>query len=148
MTTFITDKVSYPKRSNMTELRQMVSFHNSHFFDVSTLHFFNSRISDNLYAGRFFVTSEKNDSNPRGYTIRVWEQRTDANGEKYLMHRNVGGFQRFSSRSAAHERAAFYGKLITTAELWDSEYPGYSDSMINAILNGTFDEKSQTFSKD
>lgn len=147
---FDTEKVSYPKRRNMTEIRQMVTadYHNKWWFDASTLRVWNSRISDNLYAGRFFVTSEKEDSKPRYYTIRVVEQRTDANGEKYVMVRTVGGFRRFASKSAAHDRAKYYAKLITTAELWDEDYPGYSDNMINAILEGAFDQKSETFRKD
>lgn len=43
-----------------------------HFFDVSTMRFFASRVESALYAGRFFITSEKAGFNTerRKYTVR------------------------------------------------------------------------------
>lgn len=41
-----------------------------HFFDASTMKFFQSRVGDTLYDGRYFVTSERDDRGPRRYTIR------------------------------------------------------------------------------
>ena len=41
------------------------------FFSDGAMRFFNSRIHRNIYAGRFFITSERYDSKtPRLYTIR------------------------------------------------------------------------------
>lgn len=48
----------------------------SHFFDKKTLAFFSSRILPTIYAGCYFITSERDtyrDSNPRLYTVRKYE---------------------------------------------------------------------------
>lgn len=43
-----------------------------HFFEPSTMRFFNSRILRGVIGGRYFVTSEKFDEGyPRLYTVRV-----------------------------------------------------------------------------
>ena len=41
-----------------------------HFFDEDTLRFFGSRIHDEVYRGRYFITSEKGPSGGRLFTIR------------------------------------------------------------------------------
>lgn len=44
----------------------------NHFFDASTMKFFNSIIHGDLVKGRYFITSEKNNrENTRRYTIRM-----------------------------------------------------------------------------
>lgn len=45
-----------------------------HFFDRDTMRFFGSRVVSGLYAGRFFVTSEKGPyDTARTYTVREAE---------------------------------------------------------------------------
>jgi hypothetical protein len=41
-----------------------------HWFDPSTLRFFNSRIGSTIYGGRYFVTSEQGPSMPRMWSVR------------------------------------------------------------------------------
>lgn len=43
-----------------------------HFFEASSMRFFNSRVLDGIYGGKLFVTSEKFDyASPRLYTVRI-----------------------------------------------------------------------------
>ena len=43
-----------------------------HYFDRSTMRFFNSRVESGLYSGRFFITSERMElSFPKRYSVRV-----------------------------------------------------------------------------
>lgn len=41
-----------------------------HFFDPGTIRFFKSRVIGPLVAGRYFITSEQYDREPRRYTVR------------------------------------------------------------------------------
>lgn len=41
------------------------------FFSPSTLGFFNSKIHCGPFRGKYFVTSEKDGSKPRRYTVRI-----------------------------------------------------------------------------
>ncbi len=69
-----------------------------HFFEADTLRFFSSRIHSELYAGRFFVTSELNfDGTARFYTVR------EALDDGQIS--DVGGFQQYTSRTGAHAAA-------------------------------------------
>lgn len=44
----------------------------NHWFEDSTMQFFNSEILPTVYAGRYFVTSERMElHHPRNYTLRV-----------------------------------------------------------------------------
>lgn len=46
----------------------------SHFFSADTMRSFGSRVDDEIFGGRFFVTSERSGfdrSSPRRYTVRV-----------------------------------------------------------------------------
>jgi len=95
---------SYPQFRDIDALRSFVMGHGNHFFDAATLRFFSSRISDVLYGGRFFVTSERNGilgDHPRTYTVR-FVRVNDGSG-----HVDVTDAHRewFTSRSAAHRRA-------------------------------------------
>jgi hypothetical protein len=61
----------------------------NHWFDRSTMRFFNCVIESKLYGGRFFVTSERmNLSDPKKYTIREALPSGDV--------RTVSGFRKFS----------------------------------------------------
>lgn len=62
----------------MADVRQANSDAGNHFFERSAMRFFASKIESTLYAGRWFITSEKKgfSSQDRGYTVR--EARLDA----------------------------------------------------------------------
>lgn len=56
----------------IAEVRQANRAIGHHFFDRSTMRFFASRVESGLYAGRYFITSEKAgfQSEQRKFTIR------------------------------------------------------------------------------
>lgn len=65
-----------------------------HFFDRETLRFFGSRISRELVAGRYFVTSESDFyGTSRSYTIRVVNPRGEVD--------TVGTFGQYETLSQA-----------------------------------------------
>lgn len=89
--------------NTMTEVREAVTAGGSHWFDADTLRFFRTRLSEYLYGGRYFVTSEENPSGERRYTVRVvvWED------DRWVID-TVGGFEgfhKYASRSGAHKAA-------------------------------------------
>ena len=65
-----------------------------YFFSKDSMKFFNSRIGSTLYGDKFFVTSEKYSTEPRKYTIRVFDETTGNIG-------TVSEFQEFRTMSAA-----------------------------------------------
>lgn len=72
-----------------------------HFFDRDAMRFFGSRVHDEVYGGRFFVTSELDFYGERRfYTVR--EATEDGSVEV------VGEFQQYASRSGAHAAARRY----------------------------------------
>lgn len=91
----------------MWEVRQANSQLGHYFFDAGTLRFFRSRVHDDLYGGRYFVTSERDEGfgvlgaawgGERRYTVRR------ANGDGSID--TVGEFGQYGSRSGAHAAAA------------------------------------------
>ena len=81
----------------------------SHFFDPSTVRFFNSRLHGRVYAGRFFVESVRcswSDATdhpyPREYRV-VWFYRTE---EGVLVHDFVGWFDTLKRAVSAAKRIA------------------------------------------
>ncbi|WP_437557330.1 DUF7447 family protein [Acidithiobacillus sulfuriphilus] len=69
-----------------------------HFFDASTMRFFNSRVCRKVI-GSYFVTSEQFDATtPRRYTLR----RVDDRG----WIATIGEFQAFATSRAAYQEAA------------------------------------------
>lgn len=56
----------------ISDVRQANRSIGNHFFDRSTMRFFDSRVESSLYAGRFFITSEKAgfSAYDRKFTIR------------------------------------------------------------------------------
>lgn len=75
--------------------------HSGHWFDRDTLRFFKSRISEVVYGGRFFVTSEKSPNDKRRYSIRIAHSdgRIDT----------IGGFQGYATSKSAHKAAEELG---------------------------------------
>ncbi len=55
---------------NMTEVKKANKDAGHHFFDKSTMQFFDSRIESRLIGGRVFVTSEQYEDEPRHYAVR------------------------------------------------------------------------------
>lgn len=88
---------------DMTEVRQAVTAGGSHWFDKDTMRFFGTRLSRDLYAGRYFVTSEQNPSGVRRYSVRkvvcengAWAVETVG---------GFAGFHSYASRNGAHAAA-------------------------------------------
>jgi len=77
-----------------------------HFFDSATMRFFRSRVGGALYAGRFFITSERNDMGdyPRLYTVRVAHD-DGTIGE-------MGEFQQYASWSGATKACERYARQL------------------------------------
>lgn len=62
---------------NTEQLRQLAADVGNHFFDRDALRFFGSRIGSDVFAGRYFVTSERDSSGAvwngeRRYTVRSY----------------------------------------------------------------------------
>lgn len=74
-----------------------------HFFDASSMRFFRSRIgSKQVYAGRYFITSEQfedmnHNRHPRRYTIREIRENGSID--------TVGEFQQYATLREAKEAA-------------------------------------------
>jgi hypothetical protein len=86
---------------SIDQIKQANAAAGYHFFDADTLRFFRSRVSDRLYGGKWFVTSECGPSEVRAYTVR----RAEDNGSI----QTVEPFNRLT-RSAAHALAARLAK--------------------------------------
>lgn len=92
-------------------LRHLIEQHSAtHWFDPSTMRFFNSRVGALVYGGVYFVSSERYDDNsPRLYSIRAfnfYQQQRDTDGRVVIACNvwTVGEFQGFSSARAAVTR--------------------------------------------
>lgn len=91
------------------------------FFSPDTLRFFSSRVSGTVYSagkdrGQFFVTSERyNDSSPRMYTIRRFDQGT---GDVSTAEGHC--FQEYASSTGA--QAAAYRAAKAEGDLNDQEW--------------------------
>jgi len=101
---------SYPKFEDIDALKRFVTRHgNPHYFSADTMRFFRSRVSESLYGGRFFVTSERDalGNYPRLYTVRFVRD----NGDGSVSVTSTG-FERYSSRSGAHRHAERLAKNV------------------------------------
>lgn len=55
----------------MSEVKQTNKAHGYYWFEKDTMRFFRSRVSNAVYGGRYFISSEQFDyESPRLYTIR------------------------------------------------------------------------------
>jgi len=72
------------------------------WFSRSTLGYWRTRVSDYLYGGRYFVTSDRQWNDTRAYTVR--EAMPDGS------IRTVGEFGQYTSRSGAHGAAERMGR--------------------------------------
>ena len=59
------------KFKTIADVRAANRVKGQHFFDAGTMRFFNSKVESSLYAGRYFITSERfRYDDPKTYTIR------------------------------------------------------------------------------
>lgn len=99
--------------SSMAEVKAANKAIDNHWFERSTMRFFNSRVESGLYGGRFFITSERMElTMPKKYSIR--EAMTDGD------IKTVGVFQEFTTLEDARKHAkhlAQYGyyEVVTNA---------------------------------
>lgn len=87
--------------SDIDEVREANERGGRHFFEESTLRFFDSIIEPEIYSGRFFVTSEKGPDEIRRWTVR--RARRDGTIA------TCGEFQGHESADLAHEEAGRLG---------------------------------------
>lgn len=87
---------------DINEIKELNKLKGQHWFENSTVKFFNCRVSSKAYLNKsktkaYFISSEKQDSLQRRYTIRVHNMETGNIN-------TVGDFQRFeTSREAKIE---------------------------------------------
>jgi len=62
-----------------------------HFFSKSTMRFFQSKIYPKVYAGKYFITSEKPPHGRRKYTVR------EANEDGSITSHSFGAFGTYST---------------------------------------------------
>lgn len=84
---------------SIDEIRQANQAAGGHWFSPGTLRWFNSRIHADVYAGRYFVTSEQNPEGERRYTVREVSEDGDIKTAEGCE------FFEYASRSGAHNRA-------------------------------------------
>lgn len=82
-------------------IRAYESTDSGHFFEAAALRYFNSRIGQTIYGGKYFVTSEKMPSlyepeHPRLYTVRSIE----ADGDRYRIE-TIGDFYKHETEAQA-----------------------------------------------
>jgi len=55
---------------NIADIKCANRVYGRYFFEPDTMRFFGSRVLDEVYGGRYYVTSEKPPYGPRAYTVR------------------------------------------------------------------------------
>ena len=81
-------------------IEEVKQIHKGYFFTPNNIKFCKSIISNNVYGGRYFITSERNlYTDPRLYTIRQVDEKGDIS--------TVGGFQEHSNRARAMKRIQY-----------------------------------------
>jgi hypothetical protein len=95
--------------NSMAEVKAANKAIDNHWFEPSTMRFFNSRIESKLYAGRFFITSERRELDlPKRYSIREAMPNGDI--------KTVGEFQEFLTLEDAKDRAKELSRTIASAQ--------------------------------
>lgn len=92
---------------NIEEIISEAKSAGSHFFDESSMRWFNSRINRTIYGGCYFITSEKDNmrpETPRQWSIRIYKGGLDID--------TVGKFCEFDS---LREAVKAVKKLLKTA---------------------------------
>lgn len=96
--------------TSITEIRQANQAAGGHWFSPATLRWFNSRIHADVYAGRYFVTSEQNPEGERRYTVREVSEDGDIKTAEGCE------FFEYASRSGAHNRAQQLALAVNYSE--------------------------------
>ncbi len=78
---------------NINQIKWRNAANGYHFFEHSTIRFFQSRILPTVYNGRYFITSEQPPYGPRTYTIRRAEDTGNIN--------TIGEFGGYATAEAA-----------------------------------------------
>ena len=95
------------KFRTMADVRAINRAIGHHWFERSTMRFFNSQVESGLYGGHYFVTSERMDlDRPKRYSIRV--VKNDGTIDTY------GDFQLFTNLQAARNSA----KALARSDDW------------------------------
>jgi hypothetical protein len=90
---------------NIEEIKRANKEAGHHFFDPDTMRFFGSRVSGELVAGRYFITSEHDFyGTKRLYTLRV------ANGDGTVD--TVGEFQKYATLAEAKRALKALGQDV------------------------------------
>ena len=93
--------------NNIHEIIAEATKAGSHFFDKSSMRWFNSRIYPKIYGGCYFITSEKDDMRPthrRAWSVRKY------NGGRAID--DIGNFCEFNSLAEAVKAVK---KIVKTA---------------------------------
>lgn len=90
------------KYNNTDDVRRDFDRQGSHWFEPGAMAFFKTRLSDKVYGGRYFVTSEEGPNGVRAYSVRRIEEDRDGR----LSIETVGEFQGHAKRRSAHKEAA------------------------------------------
>ena len=85
--------------SSISEIKEANRRFGNHWFDTDTMRFFGTRVHSQVYAGKYFVTSEYRGFGDyeRAYTVR--EAREDGSID------TVGDFLGYETRAEAHAAA-------------------------------------------
>ena len=97
----------YAKCRTIREVRALNKAQGYNFFSPDTLQFFNSVVTEDVFGGCVFVTSEKNGCFPRLYTVRAIR----ANGRI----ETLSDFQEYESLSDALRAAQEHGSKIANS---------------------------------
>ncbi len=96
---------------SLFQFRQFNYQQGNHWFDISSMKFFSTRLHTNFYGGCVFVTSDKNFEGDRMYSVRVGMD----NGSVHSY-----AFVEYDTRSEAHKEAKWLGKALESSEMvWD-----------------------------
>lgn len=94
----------------LNSIAEIKNAHTGHWFDDSTLRFFESRISSRVYPserGTYFVSSEQGPSGVRRYSVRVARPLLNASGQVIDCDISTASeFREYAYRSTAHAAAS------------------------------------------
>ena len=113
---------------DFTTIEQVIEYveaGGSCFFEFSTCLYFQSRVFSTVYAGRFFISSERYEEEPRRYTIREVEQNNSIN--------HTGGFMAHATYKDACDY--LFNSRNIVANINDKEYTGICEPHPDSVLD-------------
>lgn len=112
-----------------SSIEDLKARHKGQFFSRDAMRFFNSRVLPTLYGrGRVFVTSEREETSPRRYTIRI-VQRSEGRED----FTSIGDFQAFATSRQANALASLVGRLDRQGLLPDEFAYGQDAALAKAL---------------